>query len=671
MKKAVLFAMVAMLAVSVSACGDEEKSSSSSAFESAKNSMESGNKQDNADGNSAGHIGGEVSGETTEQADNADSGESSASDNVGNENFADNNGDMNGGDEIITQIGSMTSPTDITLYRVDDSELYVVIESEDCAKLKGIEEWEFGERYYNLSAYDPENGQGGSSLYLSNLNGSVSWSDESGIWNMKGEAGKRPSITKNSVVSLITVEGSLREHFSDTMQYTLICAPQEDVGEYGAYICKEGYLRDICKDISHAELEILLAERKQYEKENYLATKAAKANWAGIYQAEAYSEHQGYAVIDVTNGGALDVQAVIDGVNYDFILEETDYGSEEDEYGKRVWANASASDYDSGIYVNMYYSAGDYSSQINISYQDATNGIDLYTYGTKVNDHKVTVDDKDYDENSNLEIFRKDSEDATYFEPETSDYMYVYNNSNYYTDASGDYKQYEIIGLYSYDENGAMLSSKAKMIYPSAELAQRYYDELQSYGYDMAQYHMYGNIIYSDYYGYNNEHKLFNLIGKNWKYGQHYVDAGHYSDGTKNYFWLSKPISEKEISMDAESVLRWCKAAGKRYRCITKADYDAYVSMNDGIPEIAGWTYEFYGNDYLRQIKNNVITVIADETKYYDAYFVRTYEITDDRIVITQYKYGSDVKVAFDNYMTLNFVDTIVYEYDLNNVVVE
>jgi hypothetical protein len=410
-----------------------------------------------------------------------------------------------------------------------------------------------------------------------------------------------------------------------------------------------------------------------------------KGSWSGTYLANNSDELNGYATITVSDGGAIVVDARLDGKDREFIgWEDTENATIGDTYfSSRLMVMNMDTDknWTSIDYHSEKYTDSEINEFIYISTdRKSTGAMDKFQQWHNAPEGYV-------DEDRTGEIFRTDPEDSQYFTPDSDDYtLTVYKNTE-------DGRKYDIkcdlYYLYSFNENGFSLGLKKKYVCKTEEDAAAIYDyrkEDSSF-----ECHLSGNLLYmvpkSDSSWYYTKFSVISDWGYDkWYVGCNYCYGSRNDDGT--YYmqmYISKPYTEAEYNVTLEDVLFWQSVPSGAHRSldskeptmsINPDEYRVEVSFNGDIGDDEEKNKKHMASpDEIRFTGRNIVGVTFSsmydyETGKYVKYLVfAEMSFTEEVAEVTEYffeaedPFSSDVNLS--NFKTKNATFTLSQRYDM------
>ncbi len=548
----------------------------------------------------------------------------------------------------------------ISIYKVGDDKLVFIVEGDACEGVAPIDEYTDGKD--SFFCWLDANGDS------SQANLGTFWAN---VGHMKGDEWVSYSndyntgiiSKKNVYYAEVSQPGLCNEiSFADTYEFWLRSQSGSDDKLIG-----EGKTSDLVKSISEEEL----TEIRNNLYEIVEPSKAAEADWAGIYMTDSWSDVQGMVEVSVTEKGLLHFHTTFGDTEEDYFLEEFMYDKASYDYGDYIEAQCQSQN----PYLSFHYSQSEgQSPYLSFHRDDPYLDVSMEKFALW---HEAPAD---YDDSDRFGLIsQKDPEDGTYFKPATDDYILRYQDPYGCWDGS-DTRPAVCINLYSFDVNGMQCDVKYKYIFENETDAKACYDYVtknNSYSCNLA-----GNVMYASYDDNWFEEKM-RLLPYDWYIDCHYI-YNYISDESKDYYYVSKPISKQEYSVSLEDVLFWRNVPeGNHYSFESK---DVTMSMNVDKDSVDLYVYDYRDYDnamnsdtgYIRFHGRSAESITYRES--YDnatggyRYFTYVKEFTFDESVCTvnEFRYPlddpKDPKVTLDNYKTQTPSREMTYTFDMTRV---
>ncbi len=412
---------------------------------------------------------------------------------------------------------------------------------------------------------------------------------------------------------------------------------------------------------------------------------AAKADWAGKYLADYWSDTQGYVKIEVSEKGLLHFHTIFGGEEKDFYGEERDYDKASYDYGDYESAQCEISGNSTSTSFRLSKEAGGEAS-VSFNHSDYGEGKNVHISADLTRIDSLWRQKPDgYDDTDRYgKISDTQPGDAQYFAPITDDYIIRYSNTY---SMSADEVSYpcSYSTLYSFDANGFSIDSKIRYLFESEDAASKVFATLKSDEY--STYDLSGKAIYyhSNYQNYYYDNKIdvasynYWYVGCNYIYDRYVNDSEYYS-----YSYLSVPFTEEDFGVTIDDVIFWRGIkSGDHYSFDTQGAFlytyvgDDGISLNiyeDSYGENAMSSYLGYLRFHGRSAEAiNYNTYWDDSTNdYLPSVVVKELSFTEEEASVTEYTYRvesyADCEVTLDNYKTNTPDKTLTHRFDMTRV---
>lgn len=556
-----------------------------------------------------------------------------------------------------------------TVYRIGDNKLHFCLMSDLCETMVPKEDYGQGESSLIVLTENEKSAQfNGDSDYASY------GFDRNGEWVSFSADYENGYKCFRNMFSATFQGDNLFEGFKDgdTFEAHVVNRNNWDLNEKN--IAASGKINIV--DISEDELTKIMEE----EAKCYAAAKPANEVWVGNYLFDSYDYNKdeyvyGYAIVEVTEGGAISLALTDDKGTETFILEEKEYDEAHYDYGDVITGRAKepGNNYGNELSLNI---EPDYSY---VNFSRMVNGTQLSYSLYKFNgDQSAPKDFEDKDKYGKVDAFVKNIP-SSMLPGGTDDYAVLYRASDTaYVYNGSDYTQYpcESYAVYAFDKNGVNSLLTYTFCFDNEGAASAFYNYEVKNGYETSR--SGNNVVYS-VDGYESKKRITIDSYECEVYpGMHYAYVKQYEgeELNRNTLYISKPEATASYSFEDVCKMRMLKNGS--HRSIDSQDASLYINFYyDNYSGTSSLSFDVYANDFYSA---NTVMKVVDERNYlsmgynkYDGYIcLNEYNIGETEATITQYQFKcsdfTNPSVSFDNYKSQTPENTVSHRFDMTRV---
>lgn len=546
-KKGVAYILTAVLALSVSACGN---GNSSSDRKSSKNSAKNDTSISQDDNSGGGFF-------------------------DDNNNNSDNGGNY-GGDSSVNTLPTeiLNADVDFKIYKIGNDSFVAVIRSDLCKTMGDSTVWNsYGEKEFYFQTDDGSycQLQHNNSNFVIKTGGTEysAWTNSSWGTTFSGSDVYFTRINEKDFIGKLNPDQNYVLTYKDFSS-----------GTADGQRVKEGKVSDILLDMTEEEYDKLSDETFS----KGIAPKEAEAPWEGQYLQENnyYNDDAktGSVSISKTEGGLLKIDIDIAETQKTIYAVEREYDAANYAYGSIINAKAE------GLNVSMNNGACEFNYKLDengketleVNYSVYGGDNSFYCQATLKRFKLWRQADAGYVDKDPTggEIDAIDVKNDPYFTAKTDDYSIHYDpNTTVYSKKDFNVKR---AILQSYDKNKIRVQRVTRYEFASESEANEYYTERSRYLEDDETMNISGKYVYEGESTWETfkEVKLGAIAGSAWRVGIHYFE-GAYSGAN---VYISKPITKDDYDVSFEDAMFWKNIGGSHCDSIEPDIGTLYISID-------------------------------------------------------------------------------------------